>query len=548
MQPEAAVRQPRARTVLPAVLASPAQRRNFVIVLAIAVAAFLLLCLPNYAASQNPAMVAMFEPDEAAQLPVALHMTAPAASLNQALRSFIFYDWYYYGFPFFGVSAALLEPIRWLGAIGNTSLVMLVLRQGVSVLPMLAALMLLIYMLDGYRTYRSPLIFVFLLTVPAVLLNNFWWHADSITFLFVVLTLLFLWRDQLRFGWNFALAAVMTGVATAAKVVGVYFFLCVGLTLVLGLLLKKASWKRLAGMALAYLGLMAVSFVAANPFLLSHWARTAYIQTMTKQSEILSQGYGVVYGKGLLVSWPTVKDFYGQWPYMLVTLGAVLWGILRGKDRLLHGLILALFIPLSVSVFWFTHFKFQYWIPAAVPMLSSLVVLFPERWKDLRIPSIPGVLRAAGILIVVVQLGYFAANTASNFIGRIHRADGNERIAFYQQTLAALAPLPEIPLHVYYDYRLYVPETHGWRTETSFDLLDYTTIQQGHFDVLMLLEQRNKDYLSPNAVGIDPKQFALNQQFYRDAENGAITGYHLVYRNPVGSVYVSNGLYQQYFH
>jgi hypothetical protein len=547
LQLDTATHPPRARRSFPVLFASPIQKRYFWILLAIAAAAFVALGIANASASQNTAMVAMFEPDEAACLPTVFHMTAPAESLEKALRAFIFYDYYYYGFPFFGYSAALLLPLRWLGGIGNIPLVMLVLRQGVSVLPMLLALLLLVYMQDGYRTYRSPLLFVFLLSVPAVLANDFWWHADSLTFLFVVLTLFFLWRDRLNFGRNFVLAAIMNGIAVAAKLVGLYFFLCVGLTLVLGLLLKKASWKRLAAMALAYIGVMALAIVAANPFLLSHWARAAYFQTMVKQSELLSQGYGVVYGKGFLVSWPIVNRFYGEWPLLLVSLGAVIWGIARGKDRLLHSLILAWFIPLSISVFWFTHFKYQYWLPVALPLFSCLVVLLPERWKDLRIPPFNRILRVAGLLVILAQFGGFALGAVNDYSSRLHRAEGNARIEFYQQAVQALRPLPQGPLHVYYDYRMYMPETPGWSAETNFDLLDYAYIQQGHFDVLLLLEQRIKDYLSPNAVGINPEQFALNQAFYRDAEKASINGYHLVYRDEVGLVYLSDRLYAQYF-
>jgi len=47
------------------------------------------------------AMVQIFQPDEAAPLPYVLKMIAPAPSLNLALRHFIFYDYYYYGFPVF---------------------------------------------------------------------------------------------------------------------------------------------------------------------------------------------------------------------------------------------------------------------------------------------------------------------------------------------------------------------------------------------------------------------------------------------------------------
>ncbi len=53
-------------------------------------------------------MVQIFQPDEAAPLPYIFRMIAPAPTLNLALRHFIFYDFYYYGFPFFASSALLL--------------------------------------------------------------------------------------------------------------------------------------------------------------------------------------------------------------------------------------------------------------------------------------------------------------------------------------------------------------------------------------------------------------------------------------------------------
>src|SRR5664280_1992605 len=240
------------------------QKRIFGLLLFMAVVAFVLFALPNAAASQNLAMVQIFQPDEAAPLSYIMKMIAPAPTLNLALRHFIFYDYYYYGFPFFAASALLLLPLQWLGRLGAIPLVMLILRQFVSVLPMLAALLLLVFMQDGFRTYRSPVLFAFLLVIPAVVQNNSWYHPDGITFLLVVLTIYFLKRDNLRFGWNFLLAAIMSGVATATKLVGAYFFLAVGLALLLGLLLKKASWKRLVVMAAAFLLTMGLAYLIAN--------------------------------------------------------------------------------------------------------------------------------------------------------------------------------------------------------------------------------------------------------------------------------------------
>ena len=158
-------------------------------------------------------------------------MIAPASTVNLALRHFIFYDYYYYGFPYFAISALFVLPLQWLGRLGDMPLVMLILRQFVSVLPLLAALLLLVYMQDGFRSYRSPVLFIFLLSVPAGVENNSWWHPDGLTFLLVVLTIFFLKRDNLRFGKYFLLAAAMSGVATATKLIGLHFFLAVGLTL-----------------------------------------------------------------------------------------------------------------------------------------------------------------------------------------------------------------------------------------------------------------------------------------------------------------------------
>jgi hypothetical protein len=520
----------------------PIQKRIFALLLVISAAAFILYIPPNAAASQNLSMVQMFEPDEAAPLPYVFQMIAPAKNLDQALRGFVFYNYYYYGFPYFALSALLILPVQWVASMTNLPLVMLVLRQFVSVLPMLTSLLLLVYLQDGFRSYRSPVLFVFLLCVPAVMENNFWWHPDGITFLLVVLTLFFLRRDDLRFGRNFLIAAALSGVVTATKLIGVYFFLAVGLALFLGLLLKKASWKKLGGLSLAYLLVMAVAFVAANPFLLSHWARTAYIYTFNKQTALLSEGYGIAYAKGLAAAWPTMRQYYGSALFLVTALGAALWGAFHGPRRLLYALILAWLVPVSVSILWLTHFKFQYWLPVALPLFSCLAVLLPEKLGGTGVLRPTGYLQGAVLGVVLVQSILFLGSDVQNYTDRLNRAENNPRIQFYHQAVAALASLPPGPLSVYYDYRLYAPQTPGWTTETNYELLEYGYIQEKNFDVLLLLEQRIRDYLNPNATGIDPDLFALNQQFYRDADQGTITGYRLVYRDAVGLVFLRDGL------
>ncbi len=300
-------------------------------------------------------------------------------------------------------------------------------------------------------------------------------------------------------------------------------------------------------MAFAFLLIMGLSYVLANPFLLSHWARTAYQYILYKQGGLLSEGYGVIYAKGLQAAWPLARESFGSALFLLISLGAAAWGAWRGPQRLLHGLILAWFLPLSVTVFFLTHFKFQYWMPVALPLISSLMVLLPEKWnfsKTGRLAAMTGV--AAGLVLCIQLVGFVRADIKI-YETRLHRAENNASIQFYDQVLTALKPLQEAQLHVYYDYRMYVPGKSGWVTETNYDLLEYAYIQDNNFDVLLLLEQRIRDYLDPDAAGIDPALFARNQQFYRDADAGTIKGYHLIHRDAFGLIFVRDELYQQYY-
>ena len=130
-------------------------------------------------------------------------------------------------------------------------------------------------------------------------------------------------------------------------------------------------------MGLAFILVMGAAYLIANPFLLSHWARTAYGYILHKQTGLLAEGYGVVYEKGLAAAWPLIHESYGELIFLVIALGAAVWGAWRGQQRLLHGLILAWFVPITIVVLWVTHFKFQYWMPAALPLFSSLVVLLP---------------------------------------------------------------------------------------------------------------------------------------------------------------------------
>ncbi len=508
----------------------------------ISIIVVVIFYFPNVRASENVPMVQIFEPDESAPFYNVLNMISPSAGLKSALIQFIFYKYYYYGFPHFALSAASLLPLKWANRLDNIPLVFLTLRQLISLVPMLLGLLVLVYLQDGFRTYRSIALYIFLLAIPAVVRNNFWWHPDGLVVLFSSLVLFLLWKDNLRFGWRFFLAAVINGILIATKIVGVYFFLAIGLTLILGLVLKKISLRKSIILGVGYIGIMAVSFVFANPLLFWEGGRTAYFTTFTKQIDLLDQGYGIVYQKGLAAAWSIAKNYYG-WAFFILTVIAItIWGIIKGRQKFLYALILAWFIPLTISLIFFTHFKFQYWLPVALPLISCVALIFPEKLNFDQGKWLHASIQIALIVLVVSQFVQFLYQDVHAYSARLHRAENNAEITFYTTAVEQIGAITNGELRVYYDYRLYVPATGGWLVETSYELLDYNYIQSANFDVLLLYDQRIRDYINPNVTGIDPENFAQSLIFYTDAYNGTVQGYQLLYRDDVALIYMKDSL------
>lgn len=506
------------------------------ILILISIVIFILFCFPNATGSDNLAMVRIFEPDESAVLPVLQKMVTPKGNLIDFLKGFIFYEYYFYGFPFFGLSALVLLPFQWLGQINNTQVVMLVLRQVISVLPMLIALLMLVYMQDGFRTYRSIVLYVFLLSVPAIIKNGLWLHPDGMVLLLSVLVLYFLWKDERRLGKNFYIASALCGILTATKLVGAFFFLAVGVAIIWSIVEKRSSWKKAILSSILYIVVMAFFFILSNPFLLSKWGRIEYIDIAQKQANLLSEGYGVIYPKGLASSWPTLKSYFGGVIFLIVTLIISIIEIFHSEKPYRYALVLAWFVPLTIYVFFFIHFKYQYWLPVAIPLFSNWIIVFPENF---RIPFKKQKFFSIILCVIfVVQFAFFINSDVEILSSQITREENNASIQFYEKIKKILAEKTQESLHVYFDYRLYLPDDNAWIKETSYDLLTYPFIQEKDFDVLLLQQQRIMDYLQEGVEGIDPEQFELSQQFYRDANAGNLEGYELIYRDETGLIFI----------
>jgi hypothetical protein len=515
----------------------------------ITIVIFFIFLIPNSRASENIAMVSMFEPDEGIMIPVIQKMLEPKGNFKYFLIKFALYEYYYYGFPFFALSAIVTLPFQLAGQMGNIPWLMTTLRQLVSVLPMLLALLLLVDLHDRFKSYKSIILYLFLLMVPAVVQNGFWWHPDGLVLLLSVLVLYFLYRDGHKLGWQFVAAAFFCSVLTATKLVGGYFFLAVGLTILWSVLTKSVSWKKAILMSVLFLLIMAVTFVIANPFMIFEAHRELYFKTIRKQSSLLSQGYGIFYNKGLIACWPLMHEYYGEAVFLIATIGITIWNILKKETRFMHALTLAWFIPLTVSVLTFSHFKYQYWLPVAIPLFANWVTVLSENKKILKAESsfIKKILRIGLLLIFVAQFVLFGVQSSKMMVNRIYRKEKNANFIFYELAMEKLEPIGEDPIYAYYDYRLYMPKKENWTAETAFKMLDYEHINSRNFDVLFLLEQRMHDYTNPNVVGIDPESFTRAQEFYRDALEGNIDGYCLLLRTETAHLYVREDFCLKYF-
>lgn len=496
-----------------------------------------LFGLLNNTASANLAMVRIFEPDESAVLPVIQDMVTPKANLESFLRGFVFYGYYFYGFPFFGLSGLVALPFEWAGQLQNTQSIMLALRQIVSVLPMLIGLLFLVYLQDGFKSARSIVLYLFLLSIPATLQNGLWLHPDGLIVFLSSLILLLLVLDKGSLGKLFFLSAAVCGIMIATKVVGAFFFLAVGVTIIWSLVEKKVTWKKALLSSLAYILILCLFFILANPFLLSSWARTEYLNVARRQADLLTNGYGVVYEKGLISSFPTLRHYYGEAVFLITILALTVMGLFNRQRRFLSALILSWFFPLTIYIFFFSHFKYQYWLPVALPLFSSWVAAFPDHKSWFNMKTAARMVWVVFLVIFAVQSTLFISQDINTIKTHLSREKNNPSIEFYEKVRQVLGPVVDQPVTVYCDYRLYLPDDNSWQKHTSFDLMTYDYIHEGNFDYLILQQQRILDYLQEGLIGLDVDEFEQSQSFYRDANAGNIEGYILVYRDSTGLVF-----------
>jgi len=531
------------------------------ILLLMGAAYFVLFWLPNSTGARDFNMTFVFEQDEPAQYPHVVRRLEPGNTLPQTIYRVFAYQHYYFGFPYYGYSALVLLPVKLFIDWENISLNMLLLRQFVSVLPMLAAITLLVYLQTRFQSYiKSISLFLILLAVPGVVFNNMWIHPDSLTFLFIVLTFFFLDRDDLRFEKNFYLAALACGLAVATKLIGLFFFLAIPFYIFLGWRQGRIDLRKALIVAASFVAIMFLTFVLANPFL--YWAseREFALKTQTRLQDSIKSGFIVTYYNSPLAWLQVFKDWYGLLIFILFALVSAIIGAFKGERRLLNQLILFWSLPFMAYISFVLVIRAKHFpIPILLPLFSSLPAYFtlfaPEKFTGtfvtyLRKNSVRLVLTFVGLVIVGAQAVYSFRTSASLYTENLHREETSPSLQFYykieQDYLSKIVLDREIV--IFRDWMMYVPNSPRYEDHFKWGVSDYEVATKNNPDLLILNKQHLYDYTQPGQIeGAKDPDFALTVEFYKNVLNGTVEGYTLLYQDETGIVYLSKPLYDQFF-
>ncbi|MHC1773154.1 MAG: hypothetical protein AB9907_15765 [Flexilinea sp.] len=529
------------------------QKNTFFILLILGLIYFCLMIPANLTGAKTPEMLAVFEVDEYAQYEHVIRMLTPGETFYQTIRNFFVYLHYFYGYPFYFLSAILLFPLKLLSGSGwpsDTQLIVCWLRQTVSVLPMILAAGFLVWITTRFKNkVLSAGLFLFLLTIPGVILNNFWWHPDSLAVLLIVLVIFFLDRDRLRFGRSFYTAAAVCGVALGTKYAGMYFILAVPVYLIIGILREKISLKKAVLQGLVFILIMAVFLLISNPLLLLPQERAEIIRTQQLQFEQTGTGIFVTHQTAFLENGNLPSDIrlnYAETWFFILAFGGLFLGFRRSREeKVISSVTLAyLVVTITVIILAATR-RLHYFLPVVLPLFAFLPNLINETGSGLsgRSKRIPGILFT---LLILLQWIPNLAQTVSLYRTQLSREAESPSIRLYEQVKNEIIPGFSIPgnrmLRIFRDWKIYFPEQDGIAIKMDWNMATLELIQEWDPELILLEQENIKMFGDPAILGtaVDTGSLQPVSEFYAMAGQDTIPGYRKTFENSFAVVFEKN--------
>jgi len=364
----------------------PVQRKVFVI-LAIVGLVYFLAFIPTNLLPNSYGQFTLLG-DEQVIYPDVVKIFNVQPNFGAAVQNILGTWPWWYGYPYLPISASVLIIPRLIFGDQFATHIQLnigLMRQFVSVFPMVLAVMLAVYLVTRFKSVlASASMFLFLLLVPGIVkINIHFWHPDSIILFLILLTIYFLQKDDLRFGRYFYLAALACGLTTAIKLWGLFFVLAIAGYLVRGLLLKKLTLGKCVLAGAGFILVMTMTIVITSPSLLAPYITQAALSVWKGQQNKILLGPSLVDPEGLYITnlpnWLKYFGFhYMKGYFFFFAYIALVAGSLLGTKQYLNRILLAWCVPTTIFLVYFSAMKnFQYLLPLAIPLFCG-AFLFPN--------------------------------------------------------------------------------------------------------------------------------------------------------------------------
>ncbi len=375
------------------------------------------------------------------------------------------------------------------------------------------------------------------MSIPAVFENFFWWHPDSLAFLFVTLTFFFLVRDNLNFKRNFWLAAITAGLAIGTKHLGEFFILTIPVYLLYAVLLKKITWKKSLLFAMGFVALMAAAIIISNPLLLLPIERGEIIRYQLIQWKETTQGSLVAHQSLSPVEFfRLLTQNAAVLPVLILSLLTLILGLRKEKTRLFFLLLISYLIPYGLVIFGGSSLRPNYLIPFFVPLLASMLLFLPElKLINLKTNLISTLL----LIILIIQIVWFIPKNIRLYQNILNREETSASIQFYRDLTEKIPPQT---VRIFRDWQIYIPENVPYEVHFDWNNASYAVIGFLQPD-LILLEQSRIQLFSQQDPEIELSENVDGEEwyiFYRDANNNRIEGYSLLYMDQFAKAFVRN--------